>query len=124
MYRTSESVQYGIDTTVVNYPSFVSSLNKEYSSSGESFSGTRIPVFTTIVPFDNGETMTAYGYYHSSVLAEAGYRIVSSITTVTSCVEETATLPPSPTGSVCEPHGDHCTCPRPGNPTRGEPSDI
>ncbi|SPO05390.1 uncharacterized protein DNG_08077 [Cephalotrichum gorgonifer] len=73
---TIESVQYGIDTTVSNYPGFVSSLNKLYSTSGVTPSGSRIPVFTTTVPLSDGETMTAYGFYYSAVLEEAGYLLM------------------------------------------------
>lgn len=84
------------------------SLNSRYSTSGVKLTATRIPVYTTTVPLSDGETMTGYGFYHSDILEEAGYRIVSSITTITSCEEEEPTLPPSPTGSICSPHGDHC----------------
>lgn len=84
------------------------SLNSEYSSSGAQLTATRIPVFTKVESVPGGEEFTAYGYYDSDILEEAGYRVISSITTITSCEEEEPTLPPSPTGSICSPHGDHC----------------
>jgi len=104
------STYYGIDTTVSNYNGFVQSMNSAYSSSGEVFSGTRIPVFTTVQYLSDGRSFTAYGFYHKTVLEEAGYSIYSSITTITKCTTSTSVaLPPSPTGSICSPHGDHCT---------------
>ena len=103
-----ESVQYGIDTTVTDYRGFVSSLNEQYSTSGAELTATRIPIYTTVESLPDGQPVTAYGFYHSDILEEAGYRIVSSITTITTCEQEEPTLPPSPTGSICSPHGDHC----------------
>jgi hypothetical protein len=64
-------------------------------------------VYTTIGTYGNGVEVTGTVYYNSEALTSAGYTVTSSIATVTSCpVKET--LPPSPTGSNCSPHGDHC----------------
>lgn len=86
-------------------------MNSAYSTSGVPFSGPSIPVFTTTGTFGDGSQVTATVYYDADALTEAGYTISNTITTVVSCPPtstETPTLPPSPTGSLCSPHGDHC----------------
>jgi hypothetical protein len=88
-------------------------MNSQYSTSGVSFTGTKIPFFTTVVPIGGGKLYTGYGYYDSEALKSAGYSIITSVVTTTTCptTSSTPTLPPSPTGSLCSPHGDHCECP-------------
>ncbi len=101
---------YGIPTVVTNYAVFLSSMNRAYSTAGVPWSGTRIPVYTTVATLGSGAQATGYGYYDSNALALAGYNVITSVVTTTTCVTSTSTptLPPSPTGSDCTPHGDHC----------------
>ena len=72
--------------------------------------GRRIPFFTSVVTVGPGKLYTGYGYYDSEALKSAGYSIINSVVTTTTCptTSSTPTLPPSPTGSLCSPHGDHC----------------
>jgi hypothetical protein len=106
---TRTTTRYGISTTVTNYASFISSMNSAYSTSGVPFSGPSIPVYTTTATFGNGAQVTATGFYNSEALASAGFSFVTTVTNVVSCPPTTTpTLPPSPTGSLCSPHGDHC----------------
>ncbi|KXX77758.1 hypothetical protein MMYC01_206705 [Madurella mycetomatis] len=106
---TSTTTHWGIATTVTDYAAWRSSMNSAYSTSGVSFSGSSIPVYTTVGTFGNGVPVTATLYYNSAALSSAGYTIIDSVVTVTSCPPTTTpTLPPSPTGSLCSPHGDHC----------------
>jgi hypothetical protein len=90
-------------------------MNGQYSTSGVPFSGTRVPFFTSVVQVGPGRLYTGYGYYDSEALKSAGYSIITSVVTTTTCPKTTATptLPPSPTGSLCSPHGDHCAYPSP-----------
>lgn len=87
-------------------------MNSQYSTSGVPFSGTKIPFFTSIVTISPGKLYTGYGYYDSDALQSAGYSIVTSVVATTTCPTSTSsttrTLPPSPTGSLCSAHGDHC----------------
>lgn len=101
---------YGIPTAITDFGSFVSSMNSLYSTSGVPFSGTRVPFFTSVVQVSPGKLYTGYGYYDSEALKSAGYSIITSVVTTTTCPTSslTPTLPPSPTGSLCSPHGDHC----------------
>lgn len=104
----------GIATTVTDYDAFTRSLNSVYRTTGApSLSGTRVPVYTTTRTFPSLGLITAYGYYDSHALSSAGFSFVSGLTVVTTaCSPNTPTLPPSPTGSICSPHGDHCKfCP-------------
>ncbi|KAK4104487.1 hypothetical protein N658DRAFT_513363 [Parathielavia hyrcaniae] len=106
----------GIATTVTDYQSWRSSMNSVYSSPGTPFSGVSVPVYTTTATFGNGAKVTATVWYNSAALSSAGYDFTSSVTTVTSCprITTSPTLPPSPTASLCSPHGDHWHCePRP-----------
>lgn len=106
---TTETWRYGVATTITDYRSFVNSMNSAYSTSGVPFTGERILIYTTTATALNGAVVTAYGYYDSDALTQAGYTIVSSLVTSVSCPPTTTeTLPPSPTGSICSPHGDHC----------------
>jgi hypothetical protein len=87
-------------------------MNSVYSTSGVRFSGPSVPVFTTTTSFGNGQKVTATVFYNSAALSSAGYSFVTTVTTITSCPPTTTpTLPPSPTGSLCSPHGDHCETP-------------
>lgn len=87
-------------------------MNDAYSTKGVAFSGPSIPVYTTTASYGNGNQVTATIYYDSEALSRAGYTITDTTTTVVSCPPTTTeTLPPSPTGSLCSPHGDHCKTP-------------
>jgi hypothetical protein len=109
---TTTKTVFGIATTVTDYSSWRSSMNDEYSVSGVPFSGPSIPVYTTIASYGNGAQVTATVYYNSEALSSAGYTISGTVTTIVSCPPTTTeTLPPSPTGSLCSPHGDHCKTP-------------
>ncbi|TQN72301.1 hypothetical protein CSHISOI_03172 [Colletotrichum shisoi] len=57
-----------------------------------------------------GGRFSGYGIYDSNALRSAGYSILTSLSVFTSCPTSTTTLPPSPTGSLCSPHGDHWHC--------------
>lgn len=104
---TSTSAYYGIATTVTDYDAFLSSLDAVYSTGTRPFTDTEIPVHTSVFDFPGLGTITAYGFYDASALRAAGFSITSGVTTITGPCP-TATLPPSPTGSLCSPHGDHC----------------
>ncbi|EHA45768.1 hypothetical protein MGG_17855 [Pyricularia oryzae 70-15] len=115
----------GIATTVTDYDAFTRSLNSVHRTTGApSLSGTRVPVYTTTRTFPSLGLITAYGYYDSHALSSAGFSFVSGLTVVTTaCSPNTPTLPPSPTGSICSPHGDHCSNPAPSTSsplTRGK----
>ena len=103
------STRLAIDATITDYRSWLSSMNSAYSTSGVSLSGTdRVFVHTTLETYPGG-SFTGYFTYDAHALTEAGYAIITETTTSTSCSPETTpTLPPSPTGSDCSPHGDHC----------------
>jgi hypothetical protein len=94
---------------VTNYPYFMSSMNKRWSTSGVAFSGTeRVHVYTSIETYPGG-SFTGYYTYDVHALRSAGYTVVTNIEQGVSCrPTTTATLPPSPTGSLCVAHGDHC----------------
>jgi len=111
-FTTTRTV-YGIPTAMSNYASFLSSMNSAYSTAGVAWSGTRIPVYTTVATLASGAQATGYGYYDSNALALAGYSVVTSVVATTTCVPlstSTPTLPPSPTGPDCTLHGDRCMC--------------
>ncbi|KAM5356508.1 hypothetical protein ACJ41O_003154 [Fusarium nematophilum] len=116
---TSISIRYGIDTTVTDYTSWYSSINSKYYTEGWTWSGSRVPIYTQYLTDADGKpTKTAYGFMASDILEADGYQIVSSTFTVTKCTTTTQDpLPPSPTGSICSPHGDHCLALR-ANPER------
>ncbi|KAI1932121.1 hypothetical protein LOZ65_000936 [Ophidiomyces ophidiicola] len=102
---TETSSWYGISTTVTNFDEFQNSLDSVYKS--RSLTGNSIPVHTTAFTFPGLGYITAYGYYNSEALKSAGYQIISGVSTITEPCKPTASLPPSPTGSDCTPHGDH-----------------
>ncbi|KAL0937635.1 uncharacterized protein CTRU02_207366 [Colletotrichum truncatum] len=103
---TRTSTQLQVAATITNLPEFMDSMNARYSTSGVSFSGTRVVVHTSLYSFPGG-SFTGYGVYDSNALRSAGYSIVTSLSVFTTCPTATPTLPPSPTGSLCSPHGDH-----------------
>lgn len=104
---TITSTRLAIDATVTDYISWLSSMNDAYSTPGVPFSGTdRVFVHTTLETYPGG-SFTGYFTYDRHALTEAGYFIITETTTTTDCAAE-PTLPPSPTGSDCSPHGDHC----------------
>lgn len=108
---TKTLTDLGIDATVTHYASWMSSMSALYGTAAKS--GDKVPVHTTIFTFPGLGLITAYGYFDSHALTSAGYKIITNTLTITtSCPTTTATLPPSPTGSICSPHGDHCTSPQ------------
>lgn len=104
---TTTTLTYGIATTVTDYDAFISSLNSVFSTATASFTELEVPVHTTAFDFPGLGYITAYGFYDASALREAGFTVTSGLTTISGPCP-TATLPPSPTGSLCEAHGDHC----------------
>ncbi|CAI6096044.1 unnamed protein product [Clonostachys chloroleuca] len=101
---------YAVATTVTDISSFRSSLNSRFSTPGISWSGARVPYYSTLLTGGNGVPYTGIYYYDSHVLSSAGYEVISAPHTTISCPPTTTpTLPSSPTGSVCSPLGDHCT---------------
>ncbi|CAH0053748.1 unnamed protein product [Clonostachys solani] len=99
---------YAVATTVTDLSSFRSSLNSRFSTPGVSWSGARVPYYSTLLTGGNGVPYTGIYYYDSHALSSAGYEVISAPHTTISCPPTTTpTLPPSPTGSVCSPHGDH-----------------
>jgi hypothetical protein len=105
---TQTVTSLGIDYTVSNYSSWSSALSVVQGTAPTS--STRIAVRTNTLNFPGLGLITAYNFADSHVLTSAGYQIITNTYTVTgACPTTTATLPPSPTGSICSPHGDHCT---------------
>ena len=102
---TTTTETYGIATTVTDYDAFITSLSARFS--GATFTAREIPVHTTAFDFPGLGWITAYGFFDASALRAAGYSVTSGLTTLTGPCSS-PTLPPSPTGSVCSPHGDHC----------------
>lgn len=107
--ETVVSTRLAIDATVTDYAEWLTSMNNEYSTSGISWSGSRVFIHTSIYEYPGG-SFTGYGVYDSHALTRAGYSIITEQVTTTTCPPTSATLPPSPTGSDCSPHGDHCEC--------------
>ena len=111
-YRTRISTRLGLaETTLTNYPEWLTSMNSAHSTSGVPFSGTRVYVHTSVYSLTNGVVFTGYGIYDSNALTKAGFSITTTLSTITACpttASSTPALPPSPTGSDCTPHGDHC----------------
>ena len=105
---TQTATALGIDHTVTNYENWASSISVAQGTASKS--GSKIPVYTNIINFPGLGIITAYNYADSHVLTSVGYKIITNTVTVTgTCRTTTATLPPSPTGSICSLHGDHCT---------------
>jgi len=103
---TITSTVLAIDATITSYAEWLSSMNSEYSTSGVPWSGDRVFVHTSVITGDF-DPFTGYGVYDSHALTRAGYTVIPGYITTTKC-PTTASLPPSPTGSDCSPHGDHC----------------
>ncbi|KAK4243075.1 hypothetical protein C7999DRAFT_45028 [Corynascus novoguineensis] len=116
---TTTKTQLGIHSSVTNFAHFMSSMNQHWSTSGVPFSGTeRIYVYTSIETYEGG-SFTGYYTYDAHALRSAGYSITTNTVHSVSCPPtSTPTLPPSPTGSLCSPHGDHWHC----EPTTPPPS--
>ncbi|RYP54596.1 hypothetical protein DL768_000656 [Monosporascus sp. mg162] len=125
---TSTTTQLAIATSLVDYSAFLVSMNHQFSTSGTSFTGETVFVWTTVETYPGG-SFTAYGVYDSNALTSAGYSVMTETATITSCstpaeTTETESLPPSPTGSLCSPHGDHwhCEATSTGDDTAPEPT--
>ncbi|RYP66609.1 hypothetical protein DL770_008768 [Monosporascus sp. CRB-9-2] len=125
---TSTTTQLAIATSLADYSAFLDSMNHQFSTSGASFTGETVFVWTTVETYPGG-SFTAYGVYDSNALTSAGYNVTTETATITSCstpaeTTETESLPPSPTGSLCSPHGDHwhCEATSTGGDTAPEPT--
>lgn len=101
------TTEYGIATTITDQLSFKSSMISAYSTPGVEWSGVRVGYYTTIDMALNGEEYTGTFFFDSNALTSAGF-VVTSVESLTTTCPEVASLPPSPTGSVCSPHHDHC----------------
>ncbi|KAL2760166.1 hypothetical protein ACRALDRAFT_1059943 [Sodiomyces alcalophilus JCM 7366] len=114
--------QLGIDATVTDFDGFMTSMDSAHSTSGVTFSGEEVFIFTSVYTYPGG-SFTGYGVYDSHALTQAGYTVITELHTTTTC-ETSYTLPPSPTGSVCSPHADHWHCdPTPGPEPTSPPGD-
>ncbi|RYP72434.1 hypothetical protein DL771_004229 [Monosporascus sp. 5C6A] len=125
---TSTTTQLAIATSLADYSAFLDSMNHRFSSSGAPFTGETVFIWTTVETYSGG-SFTAYGVYDSNALTSAGYSVITETATITSCSTpaektETESLPPSPTGSLCSPHGDHwhCKATSTGDDTAPEPT--
>jgi hypothetical protein len=106
---TRTRTQLGIDTSVTNYEEFISSLDARYSTPDVSFTGTETVIVHTSVLTYPGGSFTGYYTYDANALRSAGYNIITVTEPYVTCPPTTTpTLPPSPTASLCSPHGDHC----------------
>ncbi|RYO80921.1 hypothetical protein DL762_004137 [Monosporascus cannonballus] len=126
--ETSTTTQLAIASSLADYSAFLDSMNNQFSTSGASFTGETVFVWTSVETYPGG-SFTAYGVYDSNALTSAGYSVITETATVTSCstpaeTTETESLPPSPTGSLCSPHGDHwhCEATSTGDDTAPEPT--
>lgn len=107
---TETATALGIDHTVTNYENWASSISVAQGTASKS--GSKIPVYTNVINFPGLGIITAYNYADSNFLTSVGYKIVTNTVTVTgTCRTTTASILPSPTGSICSLHGDHCTRP-------------
>ena len=101
--RTATETAYGIKTHGTESNSWYVSVYSKYYTEGHTWTGSRVPIFTSIynqTAITN--TMTGIGYLETGILQAEGYDVVSSVVTVTEC--ETS---PTATGT-CTPHDDHC----------------
>ncbi|RYP08922.1 hypothetical protein DL765_008645 [Monosporascus sp. GIB2] len=126
--ETSTTTQLAIATSLADYSAFLGSMDNQFSTSGASFTGETVFVWTSVETYPGG-SFTAYGVYDSNALTSAGYSVITETATITSCstpaeTTETESLPPSPTGSLCSPHGDHwhCEATSTGDDTAPEPT--
>ncbi|KAI9375029.1 hypothetical protein BJX61DRAFT_209306 [Aspergillus egyptiacus] len=104
---TGISTWIGLETPIPNYHEWSASMDSTYSELPAT--GVSATVFTTVVNH-GGQTITAYGFYDSNHLSSEGYEVLTELVTTTEPCEPSVTLPPSPTGSDCSPHGDHWHC--------------
>ena len=87
-------------------------MNSKYSTEGVTWSGYSVAYFSTTTILA-GRTIVATQYYDSNAITSEGYNILTEFVPTSSCVVTTTpTLPPSPSGSICSPHGDHCKSPK------------
>ena len=115
--KTTTTTQIGIDTTVADLQAFQSSMDAKYGKSGGEITGNTVFIHTSLYTYPGG-SFTGYGIYESDALKSEGFNFVTHTVTETSCeptettqsepAETGHTLPPSPTGSICSPHVDHC----------------
>lgn len=81
-------------------------MSIKYSTPG---SANPVVIYTSSVLFGETRTARVTGYYGYAPLTSEGFYIYTGVFQTTICVPGVApTLPPSPTGSICSPHGDHC----------------
>lgn len=106
--RTSTVTAYGINPSGHEQAAWLESINSKYLTEGNTWTGSRVPVFTSVFNQSGSIAFTGMGFLETGILQAEGYEIVSSVVTVTNC--ETS---PTATGSSenCMPHGDHCLCP-------------
>jgi hypothetical protein len=112
--ETSTETNLAVATTLSDFSAFRASMDQIYSTAEDALTGATVYVWTTLEDSPEG-SFTAYGVYDANALTSAGYAITTETAYITAChsaetsEETTGTLPPSPTGQDCEPHGDHCT---------------
>ena len=110
---TTTETNLAVATTLSDFSQFRASMDQVYSTADDAFTGATVYVWTTLEDSPEG-SFTAYGVYDANALTSAGYTITTETAFITTCItaeptEKTASLPPSPTGADCSPHGDHCT---------------
>ncbi|KAM7198910.1 hypothetical protein V8F20_005977 [Naviculisporaceae sp. PSN 640] len=100
-------IDLGLYTDVAAFASFQSSMNSKYNTPA---STNPVVVYTSSTTFES-LTFHATGYYDLAPLTSEGFEIYTTVFETTTCTSlVTPTLPPSPTGSICSPHGDHWHC--------------
>ncbi|KEZ41942.1 hypothetical protein SAPIO_CDS6505 [Scedosporium apiospermum] len=104
---TFRHIDLGINSDLVASSSFKSSMDAKYNTPA---TPTPVAIYTASTVIGT-RTLRATGYYDYNPLTSEGFEIYTSIIETTSCSAlTTPTLPPSPTGSICSPHGDHWHC--------------
>lgn len=81
----------------------MSSLQSKYFTEGHSWTGSRVPVYTSEYTHNGTIVETGVAYLETGIVSAEGYSIVTSIVTVTDCAAS-----PTATGE-CTPHHDHCS---------------
>lgn len=104
---TFRHIDLGINSDVTAFSSFKSSLNAKYNTPA---TPTPVVIYTASTVIGT-RSLSATGFYDYNPLTSEGFEIYTSVFVTTSCTPlttTTPTLPPSPTGSICSPHIDHC----------------